>query len=110
MCNPKTFSFMISEVNNELFDLCEDAVNEIATAFIDRMRQDDANEDDVIEKTVAGLSLSQRFVLSCFIMELSQNVSDMEENPLPNDKELKAWFHDQWECAQEEETELDVPE
>lgn len=101
---------MISEVSNELFNLCEDAVNEIASAFIDKMRQASTNEDDVIDQTVAGLSLSHRFALSCFIMELSQNVSDMEENPLPNDKELKAWFHDQWECAQEEETELDVPE
>ena len=97
---------MLSEVNNELFTLCEDAVNEIATAFIDTMRQAGANEDAVIEKIVAGLSLSQRFAISCFIIELSENASYMEENPLPNDKELKQWFHDQWQCAQEDEAEL----
>ena len=59
--------------------------------------------NDVIDQTVAGLSLSQRFAMSCFIMELSGNVDDMEENPLPDDKELKTWFKDQWECALAEE-------
>ena len=94
---------MISEISNELFNLCEDAVNEISSAFIDKMRQANANEDDAIEKAVAGLSLSQRFALSCFIMELSGNVDDMEENPLPDEKEFKAWFQDQWDCALAEE-------
>lgn len=96
---------MISEVSNNLFTLCEDAVNEIVTAFIDTMRQDGADEEAVIEKTVAGLSLSQRFALSCFIMELNEDIADMEDNPLPDDDELKGWFRDQWHCAIEDESE-----
>lgn len=93
---------MISEVSNELFTLCEDAVNEIVTAFIETMRRADSDEETVIEKTVAGLSLPQRFTISSFIMELSEDVADIEDNPLPDDNELKGWFRDQWQCARED--------
>ena len=90
---------MISEVSNELFTMCEDATEEILNPFYESMRQS-TNEDETIEKMVSGLSFSQRFAISCFIMEMSGHV-DLEENVLPNDKELQDWFRNQWECVRQ---------
>ena len=95
---------MLSEVNNELFTLCEDAVNEILEPFFDEMRLG-GDETEIIKKKVAGLSLTQRFTISCFIMEMSEHV-DLEENSLPDDEEQIEWLRLQWQCALEDEKEL----
>ena len=97
---------MLSEVDNELFVLCENAVNEIVTAFIDKMRKGGADENTLIEKTVAELTTSERFTISCFIIEMCEDVADLEVNCLPDEGELKEWFRDQWRCALADEAEL----
>ena len=47
---------MISEVNNELFTLCEDAVTEIVEPFLDKMRLEyDPDFDVWCDKVVAAV-------------------------------------------------------
>ena len=56
---------MLDEVNHELFALCEEAVIEIVTPFLEEMRisfeetpetEKGAKEKEIIEKTITGLS------------------------------------------------------
>ena len=86
--------------------MCENAVNGIVTAFIDKMRKGGADEDTLIEKTVSELTTSERFAIFCFIMEMCEDVADLEVNDIPDDAELQKWFRDQWRCSLADEAEL----
>ncbi len=103
---------MISEVNNELFTLCEDAVTEIVEPFLDKMRLEydpdfdvwDTKSAEIIEEAISGLSLAQKFTIACYKIELEDD-SPGNESKLPDHDYLVDWFHFQWECSLEDEEE-----
>ena len=100
---------MLDEINDELFDLCEDAVNEIVSPFLQRMRDAhdgipenewDSKENELIEEELKQLTLAQRFTIACYIIDFREDVAN-GDNPLPDHQEMVDWFHLQWQCDQE---------
>ena len=105
---------MLSEVNNDLFTLCEDAVNEICMPFIERMHvaydetpeeEWDSKSNEIIEDEIANLSLCEKFTIACYKIELEDDTPE-SENKVPNHDYLVEWFRFQWDCALEDEYEL----